>query len=158
MKSLKKLTAVLKYINGHPLAGKHLLIAYSRFLQWQIAQFLKPAEKIVPFVGKTCLSVNKGMAGATGNIYLGIHDFYEMGFLLHFLRKEDSFADIGANIGSYSILASGVNGAMSLAFEPSAQTFYQLQKNVTINHLESKIKSYNLALGAKVDKLFLLLL
>ncbi len=94
------------------------------------------------------------MTGATGNIYLGLHDFYEMGFLLHFLRKEDVFADIGANIGSYSILASGVNKATTIAFEPSATTFLQLQKNITINHLENKVKAFSLALGAKVETLY----
>jgi FkbM family methyltransferase len=154
MKNLKGLSAVFRYINNHPLAGKHRLIAYSKFLQWQLTQLLNPSELIVPFVGKTRLSVRKSMKGATGNIYLGLHDFYEMGFLLHFLRGEDLFADIGANIGSYSILASGVSGAKTLAFEPSLQTFAQLQKNITINHLTSRIKAYNLGLGEKTGKLY----
>ncbi|MCW3109757.1 MAG: FkbM family methyltransferase, partial [Segetibacter sp.] len=80
--------------------------------------------------------------------------FSEMGFLLHFLTKDDLFADIGANIGSYSILASGVNGAKTIAFEPSLKTFTQLQKNISVNHLGNNITAYNLALGSKVDKLF----
>ena len=42
----------------------------------------------------------KGMTGASGNIYFGLHEFEEMGFLLHFLREEDLFIDIGAYIGS----------------------------------------------------------
>lgn len=153
MKRLHSLTAVFKYINKHPLGGKHRLSAYFKFFVWQLRQLINPAERIVPFVGKTSLSVNKGMTGATGNIYLGLHDFYEMAFLLHFLTKEDLFADVGANIGSYSILASGVKGSKTIAFEPSLVTFSQLQKNIVLNHLEENIKAYNLALGAKVDTL-----
>lgn len=154
MKTLQRLSAVFKYINNHPLAGKHRLIAYSSFLHWQLTQFVNPTEIIVPFVGNTRLSVRKGMKGATGNIYLGLHDFCEMGFLLHFLNKEDLFVDIGANIGTYSILASGVNGSHTLAFEPSLQAFAQLQKNVAINHLTSRINTYNLCLGGKTGKLY----
>lgn len=108
----------------------------------------------MPFVGGTSLSVTKGMRGATGNIYLGLHDFSEMSFLLHFLREDDLFADVGANIGSYSILASGVKGARTVAFEPLLQTFLTLKKNVLINHLENKIQPFNLALGGKIEKLY----
>ena len=154
MRSLYSLTAVLRNINKHPLAGRHRLIAYSKFIGWQLTQRIYPAEKRVAFVGKTVLSVNKGMTGATGNIYLGLHDFYEMAFLLHFLQKDDLFTDIGANIGSYSILASGVSGSRTVAFEPVLKTFLQLRKNITINHLENRIKAYNMAVGAMIDTLF----
>jgi len=42
----------------------------------------------------------------------------DMGFLLHFLRKDDLFLDVGANIGSYTVLAGGAVGAKSISFEP----------------------------------------
>lgn len=154
MKQLSGLNGVVKYIHQHPLAGKHRLVAYSKFVAWQLSQLIKPGEKIVPFVGKTCLAVTKGMTGATGNIYLGLHDFYEMGFLLHFLREDDLFADIGANIGSYTILAAGVSGANAVAFEPVPTTFANLEKNISINQLGHKVRAYNAAIGGKVDKLF----
>jgi len=41
--------------------------------------------------------VKTGETGLTGNIYTGLHEFPDMGFLLHFLRAEDLFVDIGAN-------------------------------------------------------------
>jgi hypothetical protein len=40
------------------------------------------------------------MTGATQNLYCELHEYNDMAFLLHFLREEDSFADVGANIGS----------------------------------------------------------
>jgi thymidylate synthase len=64
------------------------------------------------------------MTGATGNIYAGLHEFEDMAFLLHLLRSEDMFADVGSNIGSYTILASGVVGAKSVAFEPVPSTYH----------------------------------
>ena len=56
--------------------------------------------------------------GATGNIYAGLHEFADMAFTLHFLRPDDLFLDVGANIGSYTLLASGVCKARTISFEP----------------------------------------
>ncbi|MEJ7626598.1 MAG: FkbM family methyltransferase [Ferruginibacter sp.] len=82
------------------------------------------------------------MAGATGNIYMGLHEFPDMGFLLHFLRSEDLFFDIGSNIGSYTILASGQVGAKTFAFEPVPSTFSALHKNILANNLESIVRAF----------------
>jgi hypothetical protein len=49
-----------------------------------------------------------GMTGATQNIYVGLQEFVDIMLTLHFLRKGDLFLDMGANVGSYTILASGV--------------------------------------------------
>jgi hypothetical protein len=48
----------------------------------------------------------KNETGVTGNIYVGIQDFYEISFALHFLKENDVFADVGANVGFYSIIIS----------------------------------------------------
>lgn len=50
------------------------------------------------------LMVRNGMTGATGNIYCGLHEFTDMSFVLHLLRPDDLFVDVGANIGSYTVL------------------------------------------------------
>ena len=108
---MKKLLQIINFINCHPLSRRHKIKAYLRFLYWQISQFIYPHETTYPFVGDTKLLVKKGLAGATGNIYTGLHEFYDMGFLLHFLRKDDLFFDVGANVGSYTVLASGYSNA-----------------------------------------------
>lgn len=146
---MKKLIQIIKYLNNHPLSGRHKLKAYCRFLFWQISQLLFPHEAVVTFAGNTKLVAKKGMTGATGNIYTGLHEFEEMAFLLHFLREADLFADIGANIGSYSILASGYVHATTLAFEPIPTTYEILKKNIAINHLNKKVTAFNIALGGK---------
>jgi len=70
-------------------------------------------------------------------------------FLLHFLRQEDTFADIGGNIGSYTILASGHVGAKTFCFEPIPVTFSHLMNNIVLNKLENKTMAFNIALGSK---------
>lgn len=91
--------------------------------------------------------VEPSMAGATGNVYCGLHEFEDMALLLHVLRKGDRFVDIGANIGSYSILAAGVRGTQVLAFEPVPQTFAKLVRNLRVNGIASLAVGEQVAAG-----------
>jgi FkbM family methyltransferase len=88
------------------------------------------------------------MTGATGNIYAGLHEFADMAFTMHFLRAGDTFVDIGANVGSYTILAAGVCGAITISFEPDPQTMEFLRRNVKLNGLESSVSLNEVALGS----------
>lgn len=97
--------------------------------------------------------VNRGMHGATGNIYCGLHEFEDMAFVLHFLRAGDYFADIGANVGSYTILASGVCGAHTIAVEPVSTTAASLLANVELNSLKTLVRLETQALGEAVGEM-----
>lgn len=138
---------ILSFIDAHPLARKNKLKSYFRFFYWQISQRLYPREATLSFTSLTKLVVKRHLIGATGNIYAGLHDFSEMGFLLHFLRKEDRFADIGANVGTYSVLASGHVGASTLAFEPMPKSLDWIKKNIAANNMSSKVTLFPCALG-----------
>jgi FkbM family methyltransferase len=107
-----------------------------------------PYPIVYPFTEKSKLIIQKGMTGATGNLYCGLHEYCDMSFLLHFLRKGDTFADIGANIGSYTILASAHVGAKIFAFEPVGSTFLHLLDNIAINRLQNNVITFNVALGS----------
>ena len=144
----KKLRHFYNAVNSHPLASKHKLKAYFKFVKWQISQTLKPGVRKISFAGNTLLLVKKGLTGATGNIYFGLHEFEEMSFLLHFLNAADTFYDVGANIGSYTILAAGVCGAKVCCFEPVPKTFYFLKENVRINKLDKSVTPFMVAVGA----------
>lgn len=144
---------IIKFINQHPLASKQRLRAYWRFLYWQISQSIRPHEVVYPFTPQSKIVLKKGLIGGTGNIYTGLHDFSEMSFLVHFLRKEDLFADIGANVGTYTILASAQVGANTIAFEPSPSTFKWLEKNIQVNQINQKVKAFQIGLGEKKGSL-----
>jgi FkbM family methyltransferase len=89
------------------------------------------------------------MRGATLNIYAGLHEFADMMLPLHFLREGDLFLDIGANVGSYTVLASGVCRARTWAFEPDPCTSRHLRRNISINSLDPLALVYEYALGAE---------
>ncbi|WP_017364163.1 hypothetical protein, partial [Methylococcus capsulatus] len=99
----------LSFLLNHPLSQGRKLPALARFVRWQLGSRLLPGEVVCPFVNDACLVVRPGMTGATGNLYVGLHEFEDMAFLLHYLRPEDLFVDVGANVGSYTVLAGGAS-------------------------------------------------
>ncbi|MCL4752346.1 MAG: FkbM family methyltransferase [Myxococcales bacterium] len=125
----------------------------SDWLRWQVGSRIVPGPVAVPWVGGARLLVVPGMTGATGNVYVGLHEFEEMAFLTHLLRRGDLFVDAGANIGSFTVLAAAVSGATCLAFEPHPPTFAQLEDNVRINHLEPLVTARQSALGERPSEL-----
>lgn len=141
------LVSLLKFITNHPLNRNHKIKAISRFAKWQINTRLNPYPVVYSYTDKTKLIIQRSMTGATGNLYCGLHEFNDMGFLLHFLRRDDLFVDIGANIGSYTILAAGHVGASVVSVEPVPKTFEHLRNNISINQVANKVVAYNLALG-----------
>ena len=135
-----------RFFLRHPLSREEPAKAWMRFLSWQIKSRIHK-EVIFPWIGGQSLLVRRGMTGATTNIYVGLHEFADMMVVLHFLREGDLFLDIGANVGSYSVLAGGVCRARSWAFEPDPKTTAHLERNLKLNCLESLVKIYQCALG-----------
>jgi hypothetical protein len=141
-----------RFIASHPLTRDRKLAAFARFARWQLESRLR-SEVIVPWIAGTRLAVRRGMRGATGNIYCGLHEFTEMAFTLHLLRVGDLFADIGANVGSYTVLAAGVCGARVVAVEPGARAGAALAKNVMLNSLGDQVSVQDVTLGASAGEL-----
>lgn len=123
--------------------------AIGRVLRWQTASRLGPGAIAIPFVNDTRLLVTSGMTGATGNGYCGLHEHDDMGFALHFLRATDCLFDIGANVGSYTVLAAGGTGAHVVAVEPIPGTFRALRANIRLNDLDERVTLLNVGLGAE---------
>ncbi|MGB8739743.1 MAG: FkbM family methyltransferase [Xanthobacteraceae bacterium] len=139
---------VAHFLCNHPLTRDHRAAAFVRFCRWQIESRLR-REVIVPWIGGIRLAARHGMTGATGNIYAGLHEFADMAFTLHFLRSDDLFLDVGANIGSYTLLASGVCKARTISFEPDPQTMALLRRNIDLNSLHGRVVLEQAAVGAE---------
>lgn len=145
---MNRLVSIIKFIWKHPLASKNKVRAFRNFFYWQLLQKIRPGSVVVPFVENSKLTMEKGMAGATGNFYTGLAEFEDMAFILHVLRKGDTFADIGANIGAYTILASKNTGAVSYSFEPIEETFNKLKTNIAANEITELVYPMHCGMGA----------
>lgn len=62
-------------------------------------------------------------------------------------RPGDSFWDIGANIGCYSLYAACRENIKVFAFEPSPVNFWLLTYNTTLNHYDESLTTYPFALS-----------
>lgn len=57
--------------------------------------------------------------------------------------------DVGAHIGTFAIRCAGERGCTVYSYEPCEESFNLLAKNVTINNLDEKIKSFKKAVSAE---------
>lgn len=144
---------VLKTILSHPLNRNATGKALVRFIHWQLSSRIYKGYFIYDWIQNSKFMVKSGDTGLTGNIYCGLQEFLDMSYLLHVLRENDLFVDVGANLGSYTILASGVAGANCICFEPIPSTFARLEKNIAINSIEGKVTPLQKAAGEKSAQL-----
>src|ERR1700740_1717867 len=105
----------------------------ARFFAWQVASRVRKEAIVHDWIEGTKFFVRSHELGLTGNIYAGLHEFVDMGFLLHFVRSGDLFVDVGSNVGTYTILACGARGARGYAIEPVPGTFERLMRNIRLN-------------------------
>ncbi len=137
----------LRAILTHPLNASHRWDALVRYIKWQMGSRLVPGAVLVPFVNQTYLLISPGMTGATQQVYTGLSDFADCSLLLHLLRKDDLFVDIGANVGVYTVLAAGALGARVVSIEPVPQAFNKLTANLRVNDIVDKVTPHNIGLG-----------
>jgi FkbM family methyltransferase len=144
---------ILKFIYKHPLNNANKIGAIIKFIKWQISSRLWGGLFIYNWIDSSKLVVSNGMTGATGNIYVGLMEYEDMGFLLHYLQKNDLFYDIGANVGIYTVLASAVKKAKTISFEPLPETYEKLLDNIHINRLNNVVAK-NIGLSNEKSKLY----
>lgn len=130
----------------HPLTREKKFAALWRYVHFHLMMHFK--ERIVyQWIGNLKYVARKGEAGIVGNIYYGLYEFEESVFLIHLLQKDDFFLDIGANVGHYSLLMSGLKQAKSLAIEPVPNTYSKLREHISLNHLEDLIETKNIGVS-----------
>jgi FkbM family methyltransferase len=143
---LASLQSYIKLATTHPLTKDSPISALARIASWQVRSRMKD-EVTTNWISGQKLVCSRGMHGGTGNIYVGLQEFYDMGFVLHFLKSNDLFLDVGANIGSYTVLAAGVCHSKVFAFEPALSALKVLKRNIEQNDLSGLVTIYECALG-----------
>jgi FkbM family methyltransferase len=71
-----------------------------------------------------------------------------MRFMLDFLRPGDSFVDIGANVGVYTLLAATIPTVRVWAFEPSTEAYGRLLENGVLTDLVERVHTERKAVAA----------
>jgi FkbM family methyltransferase len=139
------LKRTLHFIASHPLSEGNVLGNLARYFAWQAVSRVWPFPVSFELVQGARMFAARGLHGATGNLYVGLHEAEEMGFVLHLLRKGDVFCDVGANVGSYTVLAMS-RGATVHAFEPGPKAINWLRRNLELNAGNGRAYVHQLAL------------
>ncbi|WP_079936716.1 FkbM family methyltransferase [Geobacillus sp. LEMMY01] len=97
--------------------------------------------------GGKLITSNKDMSLMPDLVTFGLIEGPLTKFFLNNIKDGDTFVDVGANIGYYTILAGfrvGASGKV-IAFEPNHSVYSLLMDNVAINYLADRVKLFNSA-------------
>jgi FkbM family methyltransferase len=141
---MKTLFNILLFLIRHPYSRLEYGLPFLRFLYFQI--WKKRETFIFNYYGKSRIYITHGYPSATATYYVRLYDYDDMHFLLSYLRSEDVFLDIGANVGIYSVLAAVETGCSVRSFEPNVETYNQLMRNFEINNMNLEF-CYNFGLS-----------
>jgi len=124
-------------------------------LQARLASLIGRSIK-VSVMGKTLNMDLRDQAVSSEIFAHGVWEPEETKFLERTLRPGMVFVDVGANIGYYTVIASGLVGSTGrvYAFEPDPENFGLLKRNVTANQCQNVFINQK-AVAASTRRLFL---
>jgi FkbM family methyltransferase len=155
--ALKHLEEQWKYLKAQDSFRQAPLLTASRLISWRVRCLLqKPAIiNLREWDVRMFLQPEwRGMA----KLVFAFRERYEpeLSYLKMILSPGNTFIDVGANIGIYTLAASKIVGATGrvLAFEPSAQSSPLLAKNIALNGL-TNVHTFPVALAQRNGRAWL---
>lgn len=140
MRFFNSLGQILKNEGINPATG------ISRHLLWQARRLFHAFPCELAISDSRLLAEEATGVPALVNA-LGLYDFHNMSLLKVILAdRPATFIDVGANIGSYTLVASESKSAFVVSIEPHPRTFAALTQNVKRNQRKNVV-CLNLALS-----------
>ncbi|MEY2472570.1 MAG: hypothetical protein QOK28_1899 [Actinomycetota bacterium] len=121
--------------------------AAARVLLWQFWERVVRRPLKIEYCG-LLLVCHPHENASSAVLYARLPEYEEMSFVLRFLRRGDTFVDVGANVGTYTLLAASVEGTRVIAYEPTTSAFSRLRENITVNNLGPRVTARQAAVGA----------
>jgi FkbM family methyltransferase len=125
-------TGVLRFVWRHPANSGQRVRAVLRAIGYQARVRLLRRRAVARLGDRSLLWVDAHRTAASKVIYANPPDLPEMLVWRRVLRDGGLFVDVGANVGSYTILAAEL-GAEVIAVEPAVDTFGLLSENIALN-------------------------
>ena len=146
--SLQYARNITRAVVRHPANQPHRVRALGRALGWQLYKRIVRRPLEIDYAGYR-LRCYPDSNSASNIFYFGhLYDWHEMRFLRRYLRAGDGFVDVGANIGTYALLAASIvgPGGSVEAFEPSPVAAGRLRETLASNQL-SNVVLHEAAIG-----------
>lgn len=113
------------------------VLGYLRHIVWQ---FRKPFIKRLGVrlrISDSMIEDNDSRGVLALVNCLGMYDYNNMSLIRLMLEDGGVFLDVGANIGSYALIASEIPAARIVAIEPNPAAFAKLKSNIGLNSREN---------------------
>lgn len=146
-KTVRVVRNLQRQFTANPVTRERLATTWARVIRWQTIDRLRGAPRLVPLVNGLMLHARHGVTASTGVLYMGFPELESMAFVAHVLRREDTFVDVGANIGTYSIIAAGLSRCRVISIEPVPETYAMLVENLRLNGLLDLARAVNVAVA-----------
>ncbi|MEH1963209.1 MAG: FkbM family methyltransferase [Nostoc sp.] len=137
----------LLYIWSHPNCQNQKLQSILKFIGWQFYKRLNNKHFDIELISNVKIRCYPDSYSASAVLYCGLYDYNEMNFLLRYLRANDSFLDIGANVGIYTLLAaSKIQSGSVYSFEVLPKNYNRLIQNLKLNQFQ-QVEAYEIAVS-----------
>lgn len=113
----------------------HRIQAISRLIYFQARGRIFNKRTAVPIGTRSLIWADPRHYATVKVVCANPPDYPEMLAWHQFLRPGDTFVDVGANVGTYSIWAADL-GAKVIALEPAEETYGLLTENIKLNRYE----------------------
>lgn len=150
---MRTILRTIAFIAGHPLFSGGRKDAFMSWLRWHVGLRITRQPMVFDYVEDTQLIGRLGVRNSSAAYWVGLIEPDWTGFVLHYLRSDDVFYDVGANIGVFTILAGIVRDAQCVAFEPVPETFSYLEQNMRLNAIPDTVSILNQGVGKEAGTL-----
>lgn len=146
---MPQLIESLKLVFSHPLNRNKPLATLLRALWWKINQVIFRLPVICQITpNRKCICYPDSSYGGL-IVYLGMPEYEGNTYILNNLKPNDTFIDVGACIGDYSLFASSIiTKGRIYAFEPFKKSIEMFEENIRLNN----IKNISIFNGVASDK------
>ncbi len=141
---------IVRGVWSHPNNRSNRLRAVGRSLSWQVRKRSNPRPTVRTVYGSMHIWMDPRFGSVSNLVYFGDRfDVDEMDFMSRYLRPGDRFLDVGANIGTYSLLAASLIGAGGSidAVEAVPELTDGLRRNVALNQLDGIMRVHQVAVS-----------
>ena len=141
-------TDTCKRIWRHPENKGRRARTLGVYFAWQVWERTVKRPWTIPLVPGRVIRCYPHCQVSSGTLYYRLPERSSMRFLLGYLQPGDTMIDVGANVGTYSLLATTIDDVSVVAFEPSGLTYERAFRNVELNRVEGRTRLLRQAVGA----------
>lgn len=131
-----KINERYKQFVDHPLV-MNPWIGLIKYIYLNLRLRLKQKPIVMRWMNNLKYHLSLGDSGVIDNYYFYLFEYQESIFLIKYLKRIDTFVDIGSNHGHYTLISSCLVGSRTISIEPVKETFKRLKMNVELNTLEN---------------------